>query len=350
MLKQMLQIIRLLGLRRAARMKKRYEKALPFARGYCVTTALWSLLKLGFWDEVQSAGDGGMNVAEYADRNDCDLHVLGTVCSYLDGVGIVAYDHGRQHVKLTGLGRDLLAEPRGLFELTYAYEPAFVNLEAMLRGEKRYGEQVQRRTDWVGIGSGRLCRQLPYPVMMDMVRRHGCRNVLDLGCGDGALLLELAAADRNIRGVGIDLDEGTAELAAGQIGQAGHGDRLRAMHRDMFQLPLKHDDLGEIDCLTACDTFHEYLWESDAPVVELLRDLRATFPNAKFVIGEFCRQSHEWLRRHPTAFLEHHLFHQLSNQHIESAEAWRDIFKRAGLTIKEEKVFDLVGHGYFVLE
>ena len=85
-------------------------------------------------------------------------------------------------------------------------------------------------------------------------------------------------------------------------------------------------------------------------VVKLLAGLKAAFPNALLVVGEFCKQSHESLRKRPTAFLEHHLFHQLTNQRIESAARWREIFARAGLTIREEKVFDLVGHGYFVLE
>jgi hypothetical protein len=66
-------------------------------------------------------------------------------------------------------------------------------------------------------------------------------------------------------------------------------------------------------------------------------------------VGEFCKQPHEKLRRQPTAFLEHHLYHDLTNQTIETADRWRAIFAKAGLQVVEEKVFDIVGHGYFVL-
>jgi len=397
---QILQLIKLLGLRRAAKMKKRHEKALPLIRGYAATTCFWTLLNVGFWDDMMTAetgagdgraapahesgaGDGpahnGVELSAYCKQKGFEPHVLASVLSYLDGIRLVDFDERSGAVRLTKKSRELLAEPRGLFELLYAYEPVFIELEPMLRGLKKYGADVQRRTRWVGIGSGRLCRQLPYPVMMDMVRRHGRRRVLDLGCGDGAFLMELARSEPAITGVGIDIDAPVVQLANEQIETQGLAGRLKAVVGDMFDLPGKiaepqasiaprgdsppfsreteprsgvgeraAADLADVDCLTACDTFHEYLWAGDDRVIALLAGLKAAFPNALLVVGEFCKQSHESLRRRPTAFLEHHLFHQLTNQRIESADRWLEIFHRAGLNILEEKVFDLVGHGYFV--
>lgn len=357
-IRQMLQVIRLLGLKRAATMKKRHERALPLVRGYAATTCFWSLLNVGFWDELAAAGQ--LNVADYCERNGFDRHVLESVCSYLDGIRLVDFDEKAGVVRPTGRSEELLAEPRGLFELLYAYEPVFVELEAMLRGQKKYGPDVRRRTRWVGLGSGRLCRQLPYPVMIDMVVRHGRKHVLDLGCGDGAFLMELAGRSPAVRGLGIDVDPPVVQLANEQIEARGLSSRLRATVADMFELaaacsaagpgPLSTRQREEVDCLTACDTFHEYLWTGDERVVELLKGLKAAFPAAIMVVGEFCKQSHASLRKRPTAFLEHHLFHQLTNQRIESADRWREIFHRAGLNVREEKVFDLVGHGYFVLQ
>ncbi|MDD4888768.1 MAG: class I SAM-dependent methyltransferase [Phycisphaerae bacterium] len=348
LIKQAIQIIKLLGLRRAAKMKKRHEKALPLIRGYAATTCFWTLLNVGFWDDLSAAGSLGL--ADYCATKGFDPHVLGSVCSYLDGIRMVDFDESTGAVRLTKRSRELLAEPRGLFELLYAYEPVFVELEPMLRGQKKYGPDVQRRTRWVGLGSGNLCRQLPYPVMIDMARRHGCKRVLDLGCGDGAFLMELASQAPTISGVGIDLDAPVVQLANQQIAAAGLSARLNAVVGDMFDVTAQSAaSFGTVDCLTACDTFHEYLWNGDERVIGLLRALKSAFPKAVMVIGEFCKQSHESLRKRPTAFLEHHLFHQLTNQRIETANRWLEIFHRAGLHIREEKVFDLVGHGYFVV-
>ncbi|NIA20716.1 MAG: hypothetical protein GWP05_01840, partial [Anaerolineaceae bacterium] len=64
----------------------------------------------------------------------------------------------------------------------------------------------------------------------------------------------------------------------------------------------------------------------------------------------FCNQPHESLRKRPTAFLEHHLFHDLTNQKIGTADLWRRLFREAGFRIVEERIFNLVGHGYFALK
>ena len=84
-------------------------------------------------------------------------------------------------------------------------------------------------------------------------------------------------------------------------------------------------------------------------LIDLMQTLKERFPQAMFVIGEFCLQDPQWLRKHRTASLEHHLFHQLSNQQIGTADQWRQIFRQVGLEILEEQIYDLIGHGYFAL-
>ena len=133
-----------------------------------------------------------------------------------------------------------------------------------------------------------------------------------------------------------------------QLAKNDYEGRLTVQKADMFEKFELPEKLAEVDCITACDTFHEYL-DEPGKIVKLLKQLRERFAGAMMVIGEFCLQDADWLRRHPTASLEHHLFHQLSDQQIGSAQQWRDIFGQAGLKIVEEQVFELIGHGYFAL-
>jgi len=351
-LRQILRVIRLLGLRRAAQLKRRHEQGLPPLRGYVATRCFWTLLQCGLWDELQQAES--LRIDRFADKKGLNAEVLQAICRYLDGIGWVSLRGDT--LRLTKKVRTLLAEPRGLYELGYAYTPVMDALDELLAGRAEVGRDVQRRTDWVGIGSGRLCQQLPYPTLGSLVARYGGGRVLDLGCGDAALLIWLARRIRGLQATGIDLDEATAQLARKRIAEEGLADRIRIVCGDMFDLVEPHTsaagglaDLDEPGTITACDTFHEYLWDSSDRIVRFLRGLKQRWPNVTIVMGDFCVQSPQWLRRHPTAALEHHLWHDLTRQRLIGEADWRAIFREAGLQVIDAQVFDMIGHGYFVL-
>ena len=340
-------LLRILGFSRAIRMKQRYDEAQPYVRGYVATNALWALMACGLADRMLEQEN--VDVEAFAREKNLDRHVLTSLLDYLDGISLVRYEGGR--VRLIERGRHFLEETRGLFELTYAYEPLFVNLNDLLAGRKQYGRDVARRIEYVGRGSGMLCRDLPYPVMADIIARHKCRRVLDLGCGDLTFLSFLCERLADVTGIGIDLDPKMVAYARGALAGHPQAARLRVEEADLRNLDalLAAGEL-DVDCVTAVDTFHEYLWNGPDEVVAALAKLRQQFPRALFVIGEFCNQPHEALRKRPTAFLEHHLFHDLTNQRIGEAELWRRLFREAGFQIVEERVFNLVGHGYFALK
>jgi len=350
-LKQILRVIRLVGLPRAARMKKHHEQGLGPIRGHVATRCFWSLLQCGLWDQMQQ--NGTVDLVRFARDRGIRIDVLHAVCKYLDRIGWVRLDNGA--VRPAGLVRTLLKEPRGLYELGYAYEPVMNALDALLAGKAQFGKDVQRRTDWVGIGSGRLCQQLPYAVLGDLVARYGGNRVLDLGCGDGAFLIWMLRRIPGLQAIGMDLDGPTAQLARRQIAQAGLADRAKIVCANMFDLVQSDElaksvpELARIDTITVCDTFHEYLWEGEQPVIDFLRAIKRKHPDATIVMGDFCVQDDRWLRKHPIASLEHHLWHDLTRQRLISESQWHKVFAQAGVQLVESNVFDIIGHGYFVL-
>ena len=344
MLSQIIKVIKLLGLPRALRMKKRHDLGLRYIRGYVACCCWRTLLNNGFLDQVNRRRS--LDPDSFARDSSLQPDVLEAIVEYLDGIGLLQMNSGL--VRLTRAGHDLLAEPRGLFELLWAYEPCFSQLHDLLTGTKKYGRDLTRDVTYVGIGSGRLCEQLPYPVMRRMVLEHKCKMVLDLGCGDLALLSGLCRQDQNIHCHGIDYDEDMIRYNRNKLTENDFNGRLTTQQGDMFNLPQIPKNLPPVDCITACDTFHEYLGQQDK-LIALFQNLRKHFPQAIFVVGEFCLQNPAWLRKHPTATLEHHLFHQLSNQQIGTAAQWRQLFQEAGLEIIEQQVYDLIGHGYFAL-
>ena len=343
---EIIDLLRILGPARAVRMKRRYDEAQRYVRGYAATRALWALMNCGLVDRMLEQGE--VAVDEFVRERGLDPHVTGSVLRYLDGISLVRLEQGR--VRLTDQGRHLVEDTRGHLELTYAYEPLLARLDDMLAGRARLGEELNRRIEFVGRGSGMLCRDLPYPVMADIIARHGVRRVLDLGCGDMALLYFLCEKLPDLTAVGVDIDPDMVAYCHRVLPESPFASRIEVHEADLRRLgDLAERQPLDVDCITAVDTFHEFLWDGPEKVVSILSGLREQFPGALFVIGEFCDQPHEALRKRPTAFLEHHLFHDLTNQRIGDAALWRRVFGQAGFAIQEEKVFNLVGHGYFAL-
>jgi SAM-dependent methyltransferase len=343
-LKQLGGLIRLFGLRTLLRRKRRHDRALPHLRGYVLTQVLWTLTQEGFLDRVVAAGK--LSVPTYARERNLAPHVLESLCVYLDALKLVDYEEGTC-VPTRGLIA-LLAEPRGVFDLAYGYEPIFTALPALLAGRSEVGKDVNRRGDYIARGSGELGRQLPFPVMCDLIHGLGPRRVLDLGCGDLEFLF-LLCEELPVRCVGIDKDAAAVAYAEKRLRESRFADRIQVHEVDMFAVDELRRRWGDADVLTAVDVFHEYLGEGDGRIRGLLEGLRRAFPQGTVVVAEFCVQPRERLRRRPTAFVEHHLFHDLTNQVILPASRWRELFRSAGYEVATERVFDIVGHGYFVL-
>src|SRR2546423_10441459 len=72
--------------------------------------------------------------------------------------------------------------------------------------------------------------------MLRMAEVHAGDSVIDLGSGDGRIIIE--AAKRGARGLGVDLDPNLVKLASRKAEQAGVSDRARFEVRDIFDTDL----------------------------------------------------------------------------------------------------------------
>lgn len=343
---QIIDLIRLFGLRKLIQMKRRHEAALPIFRGYVATNCFWALLNLGLLDLMRERGV--VNLEEFAASNSLNLDILEGLCEYLDGLRILRRERGGY--ALDRQGSEFLNEPRGVFDLLYGYEPIFYELEALLRNKKLYKKDVDRRGKFIAKGSGELGRQLPFHVMQVLIKKYKARRILDIGCGD-IEFLSLLCDDPDVVCYGIDNSQEAIRYAEENVRTKNLSSRIHLQVADMFvDLPRIAERWSNIDALTAIDTFHEYLFGGIERIVKLLKDIRALYRGKYLIVGEFCRQPQERLRRRPTAFLEHHLFHNLTNQVIKSEAEWEALFRESGYELLEKRVFDIVGHGYFVLK
>jgi len=73
--------------------------------------------------------------------------------------------------------------------------------------------------------------------MLDMAQVGPSDHVIDLGTGDGRILLA-AAQDRGAGGLGVDLDPTLIEDASAEAARAGLSDRVTFREQDLFETPL----------------------------------------------------------------------------------------------------------------
>ena len=346
MLQQALYLIKKFGFFRLARMKRHHDKSLPVIRGYITCSCLWALLNEGFLDAA-SSGEG-VSLTQYARERKLNLEILKYVCEYLDVLKLLRLEGDRCF--LEPRCRVFLKEPRGTFDLLFGYEPVFHDLGGLLTNRKQYGKDVFRRGEFVARGSGELGLQLPFPMMIGFAKEYGVRKVLDLGSGDLEFLFALCREIPQISCVGIDNSKEAVDYARQRLQKSEFASRVGVFHCDMFDFGRIKELAPDVDGITAVDVFHEYLKEGTEKVEQFLSRLRKEFKGVPVIVGEFCRQPHEKLKKNPTGFLEHDLFHNLSGQVIIGAQDWITLFGAAGYKIVDKRVIDLVGHGYFVLQ
>lgn len=143
--------------------------------------------------------------------------------------------------------------------------------------------------------------------VLGAVRESGARSVLDLGCGDGDLVLRLLEAPGIERIAGLDLSLPALERLRGELKARGAEERVTLLHGSMTAPP---PGLGGFDCAALVETIEHLAPESLSRLERaLFGGLRPgtvviTTPNAEFNAllgvkpGRFRRPDHrfEWGR------------------------------------------------------
>ncbi len=301
-------------------------------QGYFTTRTLQVLFRCGFLDEVLNSGPVSPQV--YAAARGFDVGILAALCSSLDALGLLErVDAG---YLLTPKGRLIVEVGRGWFEGIHGYRDVYHNLEALLRKRKVYGQDVFRRTDEVSCGTGRISSWLFYPLVVDILRRSGYVQLLDLGCGDSSWLLYLCE-NSSLDGCGIDISEEALASARERVHGTGMADRVELHQGDMTKLDAVADRLPAFDVATAIFVLHELLHEGEQAVIAFLEDFQRLFPGVPLVVFEVILPTLEQVRKKPGMAAQYRLQHTLTHQRLVDREVWRDLFDRAGFRGIEEQ-------------
>ncbi|HEX3251106.1 MAG TPA: class I SAM-dependent methyltransferase [Pyrinomonadaceae bacterium] len=171
-------------------------------------------------------------------------------------------------------------------------------------------------------------------ILPDVIGALGFNYTLDLGCGNGDLLLELARRDSSFVGWGIDSNPAMLKVARARLRDARLSKRVRFIEADCARLreTVPANVRSEIQSLTCCNFANEMFARGERQVVKWFRELRKLFPNRPLLIGDYYGRLGRTIRKLQRETLLHDYAQLISGQGVPPATIaeWRSIYVKAG--------------------
>lgn len=226
----------------------------------------------------------------------------------------------------------------------------FLSHAAELSLVERGAEEVRSQRDLVAIA--RAGRDYG-AAHVDEIFRRLIQNVdfargLDLGCGSGGRLIQLAREYPGRKFIGVEVDPAVVHTAAHSVRDAGVGDAVQLLCADARNLPVD-DSLREVDLVFSFFMGHDFWPRAEA--VRVLTALAYSLPKAqRFLLSDTCGRAADPEASWPVFTLGFDYTHGLMRQYLPTLEEWRAFFAETPwlltdvhrLGIADSYIFDLV--------
>jgi SAM-dependent methyltransferase len=232
-----------------------------------------------------------------------------------------------------------------------AYGPLLDNLDECLRpsapGTRRVDEQALARA-FGAVGNAGVITET------EIIRSWNVHSLLDLGCGPGALLVELASRDPDFHGFGVDRSTDMCRLAAERVRQTGLGDAIRILHAEVEDVGAYADlaNSRPLDALHCKSLLNEFFEKSSERAVRLLESLRLSFGGRLLFVADYYGRL-TWDEPVDDAYahtLVHDVAQLLSGQGVPppSLAGWHELYARAGTSLLHAYEGDADGIAWFI--
>ena len=343
---ELLKVTRRFGLPYMWRLRSSYQAVWnDMFRGYIATTGIHALLNVGLLDRLEK--EGTVDIESFAETEDLDIDVLRPLCEAFYSMGI--FDRDGDRYRLNSSQLNTVQAMKGWFEVSWGYAELFHSLEDLLRGEKEYGRDFYRRSDFVARGSGEMEQWLYFPMANDIILERGYKRVLDLGCGDGTFLRKLCALNSEVRCFGIDMAREAVEEGRCRASGAGLDNRICLYNLDISKIERVSGSLKNLDVATAFFVLHELLYFGEQVLIGFLKDFRRLFPEVPLIVFETIRPTSENMANRKGLAIYYFLYHDLSQQKPVDRETWKELFRSAGFRSIEERHLPFVRSAIYTL-
>jgi len=314
---------------------------LGLSSSYVYAQVLHALWDSGFYEYVRE--HPRFHRAAAVEALHLDAMTFDWLMYYLVGRGVVraAGAAGGGELELTEKGaRVTNTIARGLLNLYVGgYNALLSNLGPLLRKEIHLDDpRLDRSARHAAAGTEDVTCVRVVPQVIDVLKEHEVKGVLDLGCGTGGFLIQWAHLTGGW-GAGVDMSPGA--LAAAKVNAADFkvSDRLSFFLGEVGKdsLPIGAEVVEKIDALTAMFMLHEFGRGGDASIVRVLAALKAQFSGKLLLALEMQPVDVDALNgRAPPAMdaLDYHFIHPLSRQgEPRPKDVWEQIYAQAGMKL-----------------
>jgi len=324
-----------------AKQKMARETARGLISGQATLLALWTLLHAGVIEAMRKSSDG-LEPQSFAASTSMEAHVLVPLLDYLVDRGLMVEKKGRYALSSTGAA--LIEYESGSLKFVYAYQPVMQMLEHLLARLKVYGSGVNRKASVLTESAALRHAAEVYPAIEAAVKRCKGTHIIDLHCGTGALLAQVAAKMPALVGVGLESD-GTTVRAANELFAAekidkrflavpaSGADAMTDTRRTFERTGISQQLWDKLDVVVACGMFGDLalLSMGEERVVAMLASAARALPKATFIFAEPCTGAAGEQNYCAPEML---LLLRLSRTEPLAAERWADIFEKAGMNVK----------------
>jgi SAM-dependent methyltransferase len=172
-------------------------------------------------------------------------------------------------------------------------------------------------------------------ILPDVISALEFNYMVDLGCGNGDLLLELARRNKSFVGWGIDSNPAMLKVARARLRETHIGKRVRFLEADGARL---HKEIptsvrSQIQSITCCNFANEMFGRGERQAINWFRELRKFFPGRPLLNYDYYgRLGRTKNRKFQRETLLHDYAQLISGQGIPPATMaqWRSIYSKAG--------------------
>jgi SAM-dependent methyltransferase len=304
-----------------------------------VLVALWDS---GIYEYLRERGRIEIDAA--SQELNLDPEILRSLIGYLVGWGILAPE-GESFILSTKGKPYWNYITRGVLTAHLAgYNQLLVNLGPLLRKEIDINDpRLDRAGRLVASGSGySLLGSNTIPWILKLIQQTGGSYVMDIGCGAGDFLVQLALRWPEGGGIGIDMNGDAIAKAHANAEKFGVSDRLSFFHAKLSAEPMFIDKnvLDKVDTLTAMYLLHEFAGRGGPEAIRAaIAQMVAQFPGRKLLMLEGERADPAAMCTKPPrtyAQLDYSFIHPISRQGpLRTVKEWEQIIRSAGATLVE---------------